>query len=137
MALAVLKELKIENQFYAVGLAKKNEAKGEKFDKIYIPGRSNPLNTQQAQKALYLLQRVRDEAHRFAITFQRKRREKRAGLSLLDTVPGIGPKKKKTLLNHFKGIARMKKASVDEIAGLPGMNQSLARTLVDRLQKEA
>jgi excinuclease ABC subunit C len=137
MALAVLKELKIENRFCAVGLAKKNEAKGEEFDKIYIPGRSNPLNTQQAKKALYLLQRVRDEAHRFAVTFQRKRREKRAGVSLLDTVPGIGPKKKKTLLNHFKGTAQMKKTSVDEIARLPGMNRTLAQTLVDRLEKEA
>lgn len=133
MALAVLKELDIENQFMVAGLAKKNEAKGEESDKIYIPGRSNPLNAGQAKKALYLMQQVRDEAHRFAITFQRNRREKRAGLSLLDAVSGIGPKKKKVLLRHFKGMAQMKAASIQEIAALPGMNEMLAKTLIRAL----
>ena len=136
MAVAVLKELNIENNFMVAGLAKKNEAKGEEFDKIYIPGRSNPLNTSQARKALYLLQQVRDEAHRFAITFQRKRREKRAGLSILDTIPGIGPKKKKALLKHFKGITQMKTASIDEIADLPGMNKPLAKKVIQTLNKK-
>ena len=133
MAMAVLKELKIENKFMVAGLAKKNEAKGEEFDKIYIPGRSNPLNTGQAKKALYLLQQVRDEAHRFAITFQRKRREKRAGLSALDSIPGIGPEKKKVLLKHFKGMTQMKTASIDEMADLPGMNKSLAEQVIRAL----
>ncbi len=136
MALSVIKELEIENRFMVAGLAKKNESKGEKFDKIYIPGRSNPLNTGQAQKALYLLQRVRDEAHRFAITFQRKRREKRAGLSLLDTVHGIGPKKKKLLLKHFKGLARMKAASIEDLSSLPGMNRVLAENLKKALNRD-
>ncbi|CCK79270.1 excinuclease ABC subunit UvrC [Desulfobacula toluolica] len=135
MALAVIKELNIENKFMVAGLAKKNAQKGEAFDKIYIPGRSNPLNTSQAKKALYLLQQVRDEAHRVAITFQRNRREKRAGLSVLDGIPGIGPKKKKVLLNHFKGLVRMKAATVDEIAALPGMNKSLAENLIHALNQ--
>jgi len=133
MAMAVLKDLSIEHQFMVVGLAKKNDAKGEKFDKIYIPGRSNPLNTNQAKKALYLLQQVRDEAHRVAITFQRNRREKRAGLSVLDGIPGIGPKKKKILLTYFKGVTRMKKASIDEMAGLSGMNKKLAQQVITSL----
>jgi excinuclease ABC subunit C len=135
MALAVLKDLGIEDRFMTAGLAKKDEAKGETYDKIYIPGRSNPLNTASAVKALYLLQRVRDEAHRFAITFQRNRREKRAGLSFLDGIPGIGPKKKKALLLHFKGITKMKAASVEEIAALPGMTQTLAEKLIQALHK--
>ncbi|MCP3872651.1 MAG: excinuclease ABC subunit UvrC [Desulfobacteraceae bacterium] len=135
MALAVIKDLNIENRFWVAGLAKKNEAKGELFDKIYIPGRSNPLNTNQAKKALYLLQQVRDEAHRFAITFQRKRREKRAGLSVLDTIPGIGPKKKKGLLKHFKGLSQMKKASIEDIASLPGLNKKLAKVLIEKLNQ--
>jgi excinuclease ABC subunit C len=135
MAVAVIKDLNIENRFLVAGLAKKNEAKGEKFDKIYIPGRSNPLNTTQAKKALYLLQQVRDEAHRFAITFQRNRREKRAGLSILDTIPGIGPKKKKVLLKHFKGIAKMKAASIEDIAALSGMNKLLAKAVSRALNK--
>jgi excinuclease ABC subunit C len=117
------------------GLAKKDVIKGEDHDKIYIPGRSNPLNTTNAIKALYLLQRVRDEAHRFAITFQRNRREKRAGLSFLDDIPGIGPKKKKALLMHFKGITKMKAASVEEIAALSGMTQTLAEKLLQALHE--
>ncbi len=136
MAVAVIKELNIENRFMVAGLAKKNETKGENFDKIYIPGRSNPLNTGQAKKALYLLQRVRDEAHRVAVTFQRNRREKRAGLSILDSIPGIGPKKKKVLLKHFKGIAKMKAASVKEIALIPGMNKTLAKALTHTLNRK-
>jgi len=135
MALSVLKELEIENQFMVAGLAKKDVIKGEDHDKIYIPGRSNPLNTSNAIKALYLLQRVRDEAHRFAITFQRNRREKRAGLSFLDDIPGIGPKKKKALLMHFKGITKMKAASVEEIAALSGMTQTLAKKLLQALHE--
>ncbi|MCF6248761.1 MAG: excinuclease ABC subunit UvrC [Desulfobacula sp.] len=134
MAMAVLKELDLEGRFIVAGLAKKNEAKGEKDDKIYLPGRSNPLNTDRCKKALYLLQQLRDEAHRIAITFQRKRREKRAGLSILDSIPGIGPKKKQVLLRHFKGISRMKKASVKDIAQLPGMNEGLAKSVLESIK---
>ncbi|NOX34860.1 MAG: excinuclease ABC subunit UvrC [Deltaproteobacteria bacterium] len=136
MAVAVLNDLNIEYRFKVAGLAKKNEKKAEEFDKIYIPGRSNPLNTSKAKKALYLLQQVRDEAHRFAITFQRKRREKRAGFSALDSIQGIGPKKKQVLLKHFKGISRMKTASIDEIAALPGMNKPLAEKVMQGLKQE-
>jgi excinuclease ABC subunit C len=85
---------------------------------------------------LYLLQQVRDEAHRFAITFQRKRREKRAGRSVLDHIPGIGPKKKKVLLTHFNGVTRMKAASAEEIAALPGMTAALAKTLLQELAQK-
>ncbi|MCP4721615.1 MAG: excinuclease ABC subunit UvrC [Desulfobacteraceae bacterium] len=132
MAMAVLKDLGIDH-FALAGLAKKDRAKGEVSDKIYVPGRSNPLNIGQAQKALYLLERVRDEAHRFAITFQRKRREKRGGLSILDSIPGIGPKKKKMLLVRFKGIENMKKVSLDELSSLPGITRNLAKVLLTEL----
>ena len=133
MAMAVLKELNLTGRFTVAGLAKKNEAKKETDDKIYLPGRSNPVNTDRTKKALYLLQQVRDEAHRFAITFQRKRREKRAGLSVLDNIPGIGPKKKQQLLKHFKGVSNLKKASVKEIASLPGVNEPLAEKILANL----
>jgi excinuclease ABC subunit C len=136
MAMAVVKELNIENSFLVAGLAKKNEAKGEDFDKIYIPGRSNPLNTTQARKALYLLQQIRDEAHRFAITFQRKRREKRAGISGLDAIAGIGPKKRKMLLQHFKGVSNIRTASTKEISSLPGIHKILAKKIKDQLENE-
>ncbi|MBF0573948.1 MAG: excinuclease ABC subunit UvrC [Desulfamplus sp.] len=145
IALTVLDELKLEKRelkekiesVKVIGLAKKDSDKGETHDKVYVQGRSNPLNMVQSQdklKALYLLQRLRDEAHRFAITFQRKRREKLAETSILDNIPGIGKKRKIMLLNHFKGITAMKKATVKEIAALPNMPYSVAESLVESLK---
>lgn len=136
MAMAVLADLGIEPAFALVGLAKKDPVKGEVMDKIYVPGRSNPLNIGQAKKALFLLERIRDEAHRFAITFQRKRREKRGCISILDAIPGIGPKKKKMLLLRYKGIEKMKQASLEELSSLPGMTRELAQRLLTELNAE-
>jgi len=116
-----------------VGLAKKDGDKGETHDKVYLPGRSNPVNmtqSPQALKALYLLQRLRDEAHRFAITFQKKQRAVRGETSLLDGITGIGKKRKAVLLNHFKGVSAMRKATVEEIAALPGISKPVAEELV-------
>lgn len=134
MAVSVLKDLGMTGEFMVAGLAKKNEEKGETEDKIYIPGRSNPLNTAQFQKALLLLQRVRDEAHRFVITFQRRRREKRGGQSMLDSIPGIGPGKRKLLLKRFKGLENIKKASLSELTDLPGISEALARRIQAELK---
>ena len=134
MAVAVLKDLGLENDFLVAGLAKKDNDKGEIADKIYLPGRSNPLNTAQSQKALFLLEQVRDEAHRFAITFQRKRREKRAGQSVLDTIPGVGPKKRRLLLTRFKGVEKIKQQTVESLSELPGINRALAETILAELK---
>jgi len=133
MAMAVLKDLGINQSFAVVGLAKKDKARGEIFDKIYVPGRSNPLNIGTAKKALYLLEQLRDEAHRFAITFQRKRREKRGGLSFFDSIPGIGPKKKKMLLTRFKGLKNLKNVSKEELSSLPGITGELAARILKEL----
>ncbi|MFO7754306.1 MAG: excinuclease ABC subunit UvrC [Desulfobacteraceae bacterium] len=133
----VLIELSLYGKFAIAGIAKKDSEKGEKQDKIYIPGRSNPLNTGLAEKVLHLLEQLRDEAHRSAVTFQRKRREKKGGQSFLDNVPNIGEKRKAVLLQHFKGISRIKEASVEEIASLPGMNARAARSLLDALEKQS
>ncbi len=134
MALAVVDSLGLTGQFQIIGLAKKDPEKGEADDKIYLPGRSNPVNINQGKKALFLLQRLRNEAHRFAITFQRKRRSKRGSASILDTVPGIGNKRKKVLLKTYKGITRMKKADTDELAALPGMTRQAAEALAKALR---
>ncbi|WP_459917890.1 excinuclease ABC subunit UvrC [Desulfocicer niacini] len=134
MAMAVLKDLDLDNKIHVAGLAKKDVEKGEVHDKIYIPHRSNPLNTGQALKALYLLQQLRDEAHRVAVTFQRKRRGKRAGGSILDDIPGIGKKRKSLLLKTYKGVSAMKQASMEELSDLPGMTRSAARAVFDRLK---
>lgn len=135
MAVAVLKSLDLYERIYVAGLAKKDEAKGEVHDKIYIPGRANPLNTNQSTKALFLLQQLRDEAHRFAITFQRKRRKTRIETSLLDAVPGIGKKRKQILMTHFKGITAIKKATVEDMASLPGMSIPAAKSVFEALKK--
>ena len=142
IATAVLAELELEcpgltGKIRVIGLAKKDSDKGETHDKVYVPGRSNPLNmtqTPQSVKALYLLQRLRDEAHRVAITFQRQRRSKRAGTSLLDGIAGIGKKRKSMLLAHFKGISAMKKATVEEMAALLCMSYSAAESLIKAIK---
>ncbi len=133
IAISVLRKLGLYEKFMVAGIAKKDANKGEKQDKIYISGRSNPLNTNQFQKALNFLERVRDEAHRTAITFQRKRREKKGKASFLDDVPMIGTKRKQVLLKHYKGTGQIKKASVKELAALPLMNKKVAEALVNAL----
>ncbi len=135
MAMAVLRELGLENHFQVAGIAKKNSDKGESQDKIYLPNRANPVNFDHAQKALFLLQRLRDEAHRFAITFQRKRRLKRAETSILDKIPGIGRKRKQILLKKYKSIDNIKNASIEELASIPGMNLQTAQNLISGLSQ--
>jgi excinuclease ABC subunit C len=136
MAVAVLKTLNLYGRFAVAGLAKKDEAKGEDMDKIYVPGRSNPLNTASFKQGLFLLQQVRDEAHRFAITFQRRRRENRGSRSVLDTIPGIGPKRKKLLLNRFNGLKNLKKASVNDLTVLSGISEKLAKQILERVREQ-
>lgn len=135
MAVSVVRELGLEGKFTLAGLAKKDADRGEKADKVYLPGRSNPLNTAQSAKALFLLEQIRDEAHRSAVTFQRSRREKRGKLSVLDEIPGIGPKKKKLLLTTFKGIDNIRSRSPEELAALPGITPEMARNLLQVLSE--
>ncbi len=135
IAVSVLEGLGIYGRFKVAGIAKKDIDKGEKQDKIYIPGRSNPLNINQYQKALYLLERVRDETHRTAIGFQRKRREKKGQTSFLDNISLIGPKRKQVLLKHYKGINKIKNASIKELASLPTMNTKAAKAVARALKK--
>jgi excinuclease ABC subunit C len=136
MAVAVLKTLNLYGRFAVAGLAKKDEAKGEDMDKVYVPGRSNPLNTASFKQGLFLLQQVRDEAHRFAITFQRRRRENRGSRSVLDAIPGIGPKRKKLLLNRFNGLKNLKKASVNDLTVLSGISEKLAKQILEQVREQ-
>ncbi|MBW1759124.1 MAG: excinuclease ABC subunit UvrC [Deltaproteobacteria bacterium] len=133
IAVSVLKELNIEADFEIIGIAKKDETKGETEDKIYKPGRANPVNLGREGDLLFLLQRIRDETHRFAITFHRKRRSKRSITSALDAIPGIGRKRKKTLLKHFGSIKKIRAATLEELSALPGMNRKAAEAVRQRL----
>ncbi len=127
IAVNVLKELGLLGRFGIIGLAKKDEKKGEEYDKVYKPFRSNPVSFIRDGDSLLFLQRIRDEAHRFAITFHRSRRDKKTTLSVLDSIAGVGNKRKAILLRYFGSVDQIKKASVDEIASVDGINQRVAK----------
>lgn len=105
-----------------VGLAKE-------FEHIFREGISEPLILPRHSQALYLVQRIRDEAHRFAITYHRKLRSKRNMVSVLDHIPGIGARRRKALWDHFGSLAKIKTAEVEELTKVDGMNQPAAEAV--------
>ncbi len=117
-ALEVLLEMGLDNVPLA-SLAKENEW-------LYVPHTPEPIILPRDSQALYLVQRIRDEAHRFAITYHRNLRSKSSLRSPIDSVNGIGPKRKRMLMRKFGSLGGIKQASVDEIAAVPGMTRSLA-----------
>jgi excinuclease ABC subunit C len=123
----VLNEIGYLEKVNLASIAKGRE-EGES-DKIYIYGRKNPIMFSKSSEALFLLMRIRDEAHRFAITYHKKLRGKRALVSELDGVPGIGIKRKKELIKRFGTISKIRESTVDEIASVPGLNKKLAEEL--------
>jgi excinuclease ABC subunit C len=113
-----------------VGLAKR-------LEEVWLPGDPDPVILPRTSEGLYLLQRVRDEAHRFAITYQRQKRGKRMVESLLDDVPGLGEARKKALLRQFGSLKRLRAATVEEIATVPGIGPTVAQAVVDTLAASA
>lgn len=109
-----------------IGLAKR-------LEEIWVPGEEFPVILSRSSPALRLLQYVRDESHRFAITFHRKKRSKAMTRSALDDVPGLGPAKQKALLKHFGSLAKIKAATYDELLAAPGIGPALARALQTQL----
>jgi excinuclease ABC subunit C len=116
-AMEVLQELHID--IPTVGLAKENE-------EIFIPGSPDPIILPRSSQGLYLVQRIRDEAHRFGITYHRKLRSERTFKSVLDEIPGIGPKRKKALMKHYGSVRAISAASIDDLAALNGMSRDAA-----------
>ena len=108
----------------------------KRFEELYVPHRSAPIILPRTSQALYLVQRLRDEAHRFAITYHRTVRGKRALASVFDDVAGIGPTRKKALLKRFGSVRRIREASVEEVAETPGVNRELAERLKSVLARE-
>jgi excinuclease ABC subunit C len=133
IAVDVIHRLGIEGRFALAAIAKKEVDRGELQDKIYIPNRANPVSFANDEAALLFLQRIRDEAHRFAISFHRQKRKKRAFVSDLDGIPGIGPIRKQTLLRHFGSFSAIRAATLEELSALPGMNRKTAEALFHRL----
>jgi len=109
-----------------IGIAKENHGSISTYEEIYLIDQPQPLVLPRGSQGLYLLQRVRDEAHRFAITYHRNLRSTRTFRSVLDDIPGIGPKRKKALVRHFGSARAIAAASIEDIAAVDGMNRDLA-----------
>ncbi len=119
-ALAALRSVEVTVPI--VGLAKENE-------ELFLPKQSLPVMLDRDSQALYLVQRVRDEAHRFAVTFHRQKRAKSTIKSALDDVAGVGPKRRKALITQFGSVKRIREASVEELAAVDGINRTLAEQI--------
>lgn len=139
IALAVLRELGI-SEIDAVGLAKmrvERDARAAELqrseERVFLPGRKNPVILRRNSTALFLLQRVRDEAHRFAITYHRELRRKQRLRSALDDIPGVGAARRKRLLRHFGSLRRIRSASVAELTAVPGITAALAEIIQQHL----
>ncbi|MEJ2210389.1 MAG: excinuclease ABC subunit UvrC [Anaerolineae bacterium] len=126
VALEVLDEFGLRDQVPAIGLAKQEE-------EVFVPERAAPLRLPRTSEGLYLLQRVRDEAHRFAISYHRGLRRKQTIRSQLDDVPGIGPKRRSALLKHFGSLDAIRAADVEALAAVPGMTRKAAEQVKEFL----
>ncbi len=128
-AARALAELGIEN-ITLVGLAKR-------LEEVWLPDNEDPVIFPRHSEALYLLQRVRDEAHRFAITFHRSKRSQVMLESLLDDIPSLGEVRRKALLDHFGSVTAIRSATLEQIATIPGIGTKTAQIIIDGISREA
>ncbi|MEV6335019.1 excinuclease ABC subunit UvrC [Nocardia vinacea] len=127
-AAEVLDELGITD-VAVIGLAKR-------LEEVWVPGESDPVIMPRNSESLYLLQRVRDEAHRFAITFHRSKRSRRMTASALDSVRGLGESRRTALVTHFGSVAKLKEATVEQITEVPGIGVATAKAVLAALREE-
>ena len=128
-AQAVLDDLGVTD-VAVIGLAKR-------LEEIWVPAEPDPLIMPRNSEGLYLLQRVRDEAHRFAIAYHRSKRSKRMTASALDAIPGLGDTRRKALVTHFGSVARLRHASIEEITAVPGIGSATAAAVLEALNVES
>ncbi len=126
VAREVLAEFGLQDEVPLAALAKQEE-------ELFVPGQERPVLLPRRSEALYLVQRVRDEAHRFANTGHRQRRSKVGTASILDSIPGVGPKRRKLLLDHFGSLEEIRKATVEEIASVPGIPYDVGQAVKSHL----
>ena len=127
VAVDVLDEFGLRDRVPVVGLAKREE-------EIFLPQRREPLYLRRGSQAFYMVQRIRDEAHRFAVTYHRTLRRKGQTTTVLDSLPGIGPKRRKALLQYFSGdLDKVRQATLDELRAVPGMNRKAAESVKENL----
>ncbi|MEV6052617.1 excinuclease ABC subunit UvrC [Streptomyces sp. NPDC052107] len=109
----------------------------KRLEEVWLPGDDDPVVLPRTSEGLYLLQRVRDEAHRFAITYQRTKRAKRFRAGPLDDVPGLGETRKQALIKHFGSVKKLRSATIEEIQGVPGIGRKTAETIAAALAQAA
>jgi excinuclease ABC subunit C len=124
----VVRELGLDDEIPVASLAKR-------FEEVYVPGRSDPVQIPRQSEALYLLQRLRDEAHRFANSYHRQLREKRMTKSVLDDIPGLGPTRKQRLVRELGGMGAVKKASLDDLRALTWLPDRVAEAVYARIHR--
>jgi excinuclease ABC subunit C len=122
VAVQVLERLGLTDEIPVAGLAKR-------FEEVYVPGRSAPVEIPRGSEALFMLQRIRDEAHRFANTFHGERRSKRMTASSLDGIPGLGPSRKAKLVKAMGGVKAVKTASLDDLKALSFLPDAVAEAI--------
>ena len=130
VAVRVLESMGLEEEIPVVALAKQ-------FEEVFIPGRSQPIELPRGSEALYLLQRIRDESHRFAIAYHRKLRDKRMTRSVLDEIPGLGDMRKKRLIKEFGGVRKVQQALLDDLLALTWLPNKVAAAVHERTQGQA
>jgi excinuclease ABC subunit C len=109
----------------------------KRMEEVYLPGMADPVVIPRTSEALYLLQRVRDEAHRFAITYHRKLRDRSMTRSVLDGIPGVGETRRRQLVRHFGSARKAAQASLEELEQVPGVGPQLAKVVYDHLHGAA
>ena len=125
-AMKVVDELGLRNEIPVASLAKQ-------FEEVYLPEQSEPIRIPRQSEALYMLQRIRDESHRFAITYHRQLRDKRMTKSVLDDVPGLGEVRRKRLIKELGGITKVKNAALDDFLALSWLPEAVARAVHDKI----
>jgi excinuclease ABC subunit C len=121
---AVLQEMNLMEDLHVVSLAKQRE-------EIFLPGESQPLETDSEQPGVQLLRRLRDEAHRFAVSFHRQQRSDSLRRSRLEEIPGLGYQRQKQLLAHFRSLDYIRQATTEQLAEVPGIGSRLAQEIYD------
>ena len=132
-AIEVLEELQID-QVLIIGVAK-GELRKPGLETLFVGSADNPLSLPSDAASLHLIQQVRDEAHRFAITGHRARRAKKKTSSPLQDIPGVGPKRRRELLRHFGGWQEIERATVDELTNVEGISKKIAQDIHAELHK--
>ena len=126
VALRVLEELGLDEEIPVASLAKR-------FEEVYLPHRSEPVEIPRGSESLYLLQRLRDEAHRFAISFHRELRGKRMTRSILDDIPGLGEARRSRLTKELGGVAGVKRATEADLLALPWLPDTVGQAVWDKI----